>query len=264
MATDEPLREQDLPPGLKEQVSETQHSERNDETPPTIGDPVHRPGESSEDAARDAMKRPGDPQGQMELLGLAKSQSSDADAVEASAQRESDDAPTNDQPGATSRPPVDDTAAVANSASATPPKSEEPVDAAANIPPTASPNHSSAADASHDGGSSRVGAAGDALPADEPPADPIDDSDDAVALESSPASTLEEPAASADTPSMTTGNPSAIAAADAPAQAAAGSPPSAPATSPGLSQEQVGTAARSQPHDEDLSPRTTELLTPRP
>jgi len=255
MATDEPLREQDLPPQLREQVSETPQPEFDDQSNPMIADLVHRPGESSEDAPRDAMMRPGDPQGQMELLGLVRPEASEAGAREETKQPEHA-YKANKLSRAVDKPRVDDAAPAEESASAAAPEAsaEKPVDTASDTPPTATPFSNEPRDDVR----SSVEVAGDALPAEESSAEPIDESDDAVALDSSEASPPAElAAASAETLSTTTGTSPATAAADAPAPAAAGSPPIA---STGLSQEQVTSAGGSQP--QDLPPRTTDLITP--
>jgi hypothetical protein len=248
MATDEPLREQDLPPHLREQVSETPQPERDDQSQPMIGDLVYRPGESSEDAAQDAMMRPGDSQGQVELVGLGTPQSSEADMRDETTEPERVGATGIKPPDEADKPRVDDAVSAA----------KKPVETTPDSPPTASHFASPVSGESSDDRKSSVEAAGDVFPAEEPPAEPMADSDDAVAPDSSEASApAESAAASADTPSTTTGNSSATAAADAPGPAAASSPPSA---SPGLALEQVTSAAGNQP--QDLPPHTTELLTP--
>jgi hypothetical protein len=264
MATDEPLREDDLPPQSSEQGSEKSSSPIDDQTPPMIGDLVHRSGESSGEGLRDAMARDSDPPGKIELLGVTAPQPTGTDSSDGASQRERDDAPADEPHGAAVTPPVDDEFLDAKSQSAASPDeaAAEPVDGASDVSPSESHPAAQMAVESSDDDDSSFDPTDEDSSADEAPADSRADTGDTTAMDLSEAPPSAESATSTAEVPPATAAASSSEAGDGFTQAATHSPPSAPAASPGLAPEQVTSAARSQPQEGDLPPHTTEMLTP--
>ena len=193
MATDEPLREEQLPTQSSDRGSEKSRSPNDDQPQPMIGDLVHRTGESSEHAARDAMMRPGDPAGQIEQLGLTTPPASDTGTRDHASQPEGEEATANKPPSASDNPPIEDPVSAGKSASAAAAEVsvEEPVDAAQDAPPIVRPAASPVSNKTSDDRGASLAAVDESSPSNGPTAESMDDSAGAVAPDSSLATTAD-------------------------------------------------------------------------